>query len=379
MLRFIKKKLFLAIAILTLVYFIYFANKKFRTVISENHNAFRSKSSNDTKVLLYWTPFWNTWHYFMGYGFEPFKDCEYKNCYATKDRNLVPLEEVNALLFHTSYNKEEHGVPWIRLPHQVYIIMNVEAPIYIYADLKSYASYFNWTMTYRFDSDIVRRHGFVFKEETGYKMPSKEFVQNKTKLAAWMVTNCRTPGRREELGKEIQKFMNVDVYGRCGNLTCAKKKGDPKISAAECYDMIEKNYKFYFAWENSYCTDYATEKLYNVLVKDVVPVVYGAGDYKRAAPPNSVLNVADFENASKLAEYLKYLDKNTNEYLKYFEWKKHYRITLSPMHAACQICKKLHEPLKQSIYDNLDEWWWGKNNSICKQEENLPKIVSDLL
>ncbi|KAF2888824.1 hypothetical protein ILUMI_17349 [Ignelater luminosus] len=233
-------------------------------------------------------------------------------------------------------------------------------------------------MTYRFDSDIVRRHGFFFKEETDYKIPSKESIQNKTKLAAWMASNCNAESSRQYLGKEIQKFMNVDVYGRCGNLTCAKKKGDPKISAAECYDMIEKNYKFYFSWENSYCTDYATEKLYNVLVKDVVPVVYGAGDYKRAAPPNSVINVEDFESASKLADYLKYLDKNTDEYLKYFEWKKHYRAILSPS-GACEICEKLHQPVKQSIYYDLYEWWWGKNKSMCKAKKDLPKIISDLL
>ncbi|KAF2900911.1 hypothetical protein ILUMI_05316 [Ignelater luminosus] len=371
-----KRKLFLVVPVLLyLTYFISTHNRSFNATDNYQNNEF--KRSN-TKVLLYWSPFWTTWHYFMGYGFEPFKNCEYKNCYATANRSLIPLEEFDALLFHATYNKKRHGVPWIRLPHQFYIFMNIEAPSYICPNLKQYASYFNWTMTYRFDSDIVRRHGFFFKGETNYKMPTKEFVQNKTKLAAWMVSHCRTGSHREELAKEMMKFMDVDIYGSCGKLKCSRNSGG-KVSSPECYDMIEKNYKFYFSWENSYCTDYATEKLYNVLVKDVVPIVYGAGDYKRAAPPHSVINVEDFESGSKLADYLNYLDKNIEEYLKYFEWKKHYNATSSAIYTACQICKKLHEPLKESVYYDLHRWWWGLNNSMCKRGKNLPKIVSDLL
>ena len=34
------------------------------------------------------------------------------------------------------------------------------------------------------------------------------------------------------------------------------------------------------------------------------------------------IDVSDFKTAKELANYLLYLDTNTEEYLKYFEWKK---------------------------------------------------------
>ena len=47
-------------------------------------------------------------------------------------------------------------------------------------------------------------------------------------------------------------------------------------------------------------------------------------DYAKLLPPNSYINVEDFESPKKLAEYLIFLDKNATEYNKYHKWKKEY-------------------------------------------------------
>jgi hypothetical protein len=41
----------------------------------------------------------------------------------------------------------------------------------------------------------------------------------KTKDAVWIVSNCNTPSKREKYVKEMQKIINVDIFGRCGKLT----------------------------------------------------------------------------------------------------------------------------------------------------------------
>ena len=59
--------------------------------------------------------------------------------------------------------------------------------------------------------------------------------------------------------------------------------------------MMERDYKFYLAFENSKCRDYVTEKFYNALLYSMVPVVYGGGDYEAlGAPPNSYIDARNF-------------------------------------------------------------------------------------
>lgn len=52
----------------------------------------------------------------------------------------------------------------------------------------------------------------------------------------------------------------------------------------------------------------------------------GGADYKALAIPGSYINAMDFSSLKKLAEYLMFLDQNDDEYNKYFEWKKRYKV-----------------------------------------------------
>ena len=55
--------------------------------------------------------------------------------------------------------------------------------------------------------------------------------------------------------------------------------------------------------QSRYCEDYITEKFYrNLYNADIVPIVFGGGDYARDAPPNSFINVDDFKDAKDLAK-----------------------------------------------------------------------------
>ena len=47
------------------------------------------------------------------------------------------------------------------------------------------------------------------------------------------------------------------------------------------------------------CRDYVTEKFYNALMYNAVPVVYGGADYAQLAPKNSYIDVRDFKSGIK--------------------------------------------------------------------------------
>lgn len=77
-------------------------------------------------------------------------------------------------------------------------------------------------------------------------------------MAVAVISNCnRTLNNRLEFISELQKYIDVDVYGKCGNFSCSK------TNHHECMSMFEKDYKFYLALENSNCVDYITEKYFN--------------------------------------------------------------------------------------------------------------------
>ena len=171
-------------------------------------------------------------------------------------------------------------------------------------------------------------------------------MNNKTEFASWLVSNCNTKSKRETLVEELRKHLpanKIHVYGKCGSMKCS---GDSPDDREGCWTMLEQKYKFYLALENSICPDYVTEKMFEALKHDIVPIVLGGADYNRIFPQNSFINMMDFKNMSSLAEYLMKLDNDDALYAKYFSWKSNYTVKNSKYdtnQAHCDLCQKLHK------------------------------------
>ncbi|XP_063232137.1 alpha-(1,3)-fucosyltransferase C-like [Bacillus rossius redtenbacheri] len=248
-----------------------------------------------------------------------------------------------------------------RNPRQRYVFYLMEPPGVYRTRLKDFPGFFNWTMTYRRDSDVHRPYG-IFLPRNGSlgRADNTTLAPAKKGLVAWFVSKCKTASRREDYVQELRKHVRVDVYGKCGNLKCRGRMSE------ECYRMLDRRYKFYLSFENSLCRDYATEKLFAVMRHDVVPVVYGGADYREVAPPGSYVDTNDFANPERLAEHLKYLDANPREYAKYLSWKRSYRVDRAPMsRAMCQLCAMLNDPsLPPKSYPSIHEWYSGAG--VCR-------------
>ena len=92
-------------------------------------------------------------------------------------------------------------------------------------------------------------------------------------------------------------IIQVDVFGACGSGKCE-----------DCPVTVERDYMFYLSFENSLCDQYVTEKLWQWLKKDIVPVVMGQHNYSAIVPPHSVINAMDFPEPKDLASHLR--DRN---------------------------------------------------------------------
>lgn len=323
--------------------------------------------------LLLWTPYfskplWGLEKY--GGRIQP-ETCPVTNCYATRDRSR--LEFSQAVLFHLP-DLNYRIRPSFKQRAQIWIAYMREGACYMPHGrfrkfVKLYNGYFNWTMGFYRDCDIHIPYGYIRKRKMAVKSHRVHIngFRSKKKLVAWFASNCNTIGKREKYIAELQKYVDVDIYGECGTTKCTGKYN------GTCLEMLGATYKFYLAFENSFSEDYVTEKLYKTLPYDVVPVVRGGANYRDLGmPSHSYINTADFKSPKALAGYMLYLHRHQEKYMEYLKWKDEFEGgTYSPQYMFCEICQKLNKELgvperfrKPHVYKDINSWLNGK---VCKK------------
>lgn len=348
------------------------------------------KNKTELKTILYWNEFYGRYDtYDFGFGHEAFieKNCPNTNCFATKDRHLLPsLEMYDAIIIHI------RGLPndWpiVRSNQQRYVMLSIDAPIKLYEYKHLEKLRFNWTMTYRLDSDfpipyawidrtlpLPAPHGSTLLQRFISSHGKKAVIQgpnladNKIGFAVQFVSNCHSSSKREAYVRELRRFIPIDIYGKCGEFKCPKEKG------WQCYKEAESKYKFYLAFENSVCRDYVTEQFFNMYNLNMIPVVLGGANYSAIAPPHSFINAADFPNPKALAHYLKLLDADDAKFNEYFWWRNFYARKFRHHQAICDLCQRLHTDKEHKTYDNMQDWWVNQakcsSNYIISQDDMI--------
>ena len=246
-------------------------------------------------------------------------------------------------------------LPPDRNADQAWIFFGVETPAYlskIYSHYRpTWKNSFNWSMTYRLDSDIVTPYGYLKPRKNILPRNYSKIFRMKTKFAAWLVSNCGALSGRDEFVKKMKaQGIQIDIYGRCGK----QLQSDP-------YKMISTEYKFYLGFENSLCSDYITEKFFRYFNLDVVLVLRGGADYKKLLPDGIYINTANFDSVSELVRYLKHVGSNETLYTAYLRRKDMYEtvpVIETRCLSFCALCRKLN---------NLDAY--------RKNYETIPKYM----
>jgi len=307
---------------------------------------------------------------------ERFRDCAESRCRATVDRAEFNVSD--AVIFHTQpADFQAQDLPGHRWPHQRFVMYFYEPHMYSSRATMSLAPahFFNWTLTWRRTSDIPgteygayqliddslqRRH---VKDHNAFGEESLDDfygvnITARTRLVAWFNSHCPTPIGREDLAAELARYVPIDIYGRCGNLTCVKRKNH---ESDECDAMLADHYLFYLSFENSFCDDYVTEKLFRPLRLGVVPVVLGGAHYSQFAPPGSYIDVLDFASVQQLAAHLSELAANRRHYARHLQWRRHFRVPDRSDESWCRLCSMLHDDtLPAKSYENVAAWWFDE-------------------
>ena len=176
--------------------------------------------------------------------------------------------------------------------------------------------------------------------------------------------------------EKLQEFIDVDIYGGCyaNNLECGKD------DVQGCWDTIASKYKFYLSFENSICKDYVTEKFFDPLQRNIIPIVLGGANYSQIAPPHSFIDALGPESTEHMAKLLKKIDENDALYASYFWWKDFYKVGgFSPQDRAkapCTVCQMLHqEKVEESeVYQDMNKWWVEDANCQWYTKQVIPEV-----
>ena len=151
-------------------------------------------------------------------------------------------------------------IPVRRSPHQTYLMFSIE-PFSHCAYLTPWeetvlADFFNATISFRRDSDIPVPYGWV-EPRRGAAGPDSEAVlqaawprtpeqaeltarlHQKTGHSVWLASHCWTDSGREEYVKELSRWHNVTVAGKCASLLNQQPASNVNLS----------HFYFYLAFE----------------------------------------------------------------------------------------------------------------------------------
>lgn len=229
-----------------------------------------------------------------------FLNCEYKNCFVTDEVSYFDdITDFDVIMFNV-YNLQRGwnatDLPIKRSEDQRYVFVALEPAAYFRLSTH-YNNFFNLTWTYKLNSDAIfpyisvknKRGEIIGPKKEMYWMdmnkmkPITKNVKNKLKkkktAAAWIVSNCGATSNRNDFVNMLQTNLtnydlSVDIFGDCGDRECPRDDREN-----ECYALIESDYYFYLAFENSFCEDYVSEKVLRALQHFTVPIVFGGANY----------------------------------------------------------------------------------------------------
>lgn len=305
---------------------------------------FSTKSDkNVTTVLIWLWPFGQT--YDLNVCSSLFN---IEGCYITADKNLYNKSD-GVIIHHRDICTDLSNLPPTQRPSfQKWVWMNLESPSHS-SQLPGIENLFNLTLNYRQDADIEVPYGSIVAAEG-----EEDFVPpSKNKLICWIVSNWNQDHVRVKYYNELYKHIEVHAYGQAFGEYITDQDYFPTM--ASC--------KFYLAFENSIHKDYITEKLYNPLSVGTVPIVLGPPrhNYENFIQGDAFIHVDDFTSPKELADYLLLLDKNEEMYLRYFEWRRHFKVKKAFFWAehTCLACDYLRRHKEYKAFNNLDKWFWG--------------------
>lgn len=241
--------------------------------------------------------------------------------FKTDDINLSDIEFVFdesydiIIFFNYIFGKYDKSKKAYVFPHE---------PTWAGTHQKNYLEYPNLTV-FGFDKNIYKGNciesiAFTFYGGRGPWVDKLDFWSyenlkqiwlNKTKSISSSITDisnsssstCLYP-QRYKLGNYINENLKfIDVYGGWGNnLSHVSERKESLI-----------NYKFNLVIENEYYNNWITEKFYDCVLTDTIPIYFGCKNIKEIYPEDGYILINDINNIEEIKDLLIHINNNADE------------------------------------------------------------------
>lgn len=142
----------------------------------------------------------------------------------------------------------------------------------------------------------------------------EKVMASKTRFCSFVVSNPNLKKTRHRIDffNRLSKYQPVDSGGKVlNNLGYTI----PGYSAGKLEFL--KPYKFNISFENRSLPGYTTEKIFEAMQANCLPIYWGNPEIGREFNPKSFLNYFDFPNEDALIEKIIELDQDDTKYLEY--------------------------------------------------------------
>ncbi|GMT11278.1 hypothetical protein PFISCL1PPCAC_2575, partial [Pristionchus fissidentatus] len=286
-------------------------------------------SEEEIPTILSWTPFFGS-HVNHQWFQERLSD---EKC--PKQCRFVPrsdelnhsITDYDGVIFHTR-DVSLSDLPKSRKSDQLYLLFSLEAPgNRAEGTLQKFPPfYFNRTVGY----SSLNHYVFDYDRLADANL-TKDAVKAKNQSILAVISNCHTASGRESLMKVLWAQMDITLRGRCY---------EKSVSGDELENLI-KTHRFVIAMENTACMEYVTEKAFRYKSL-IVPIVLSRELVKDVLPADSFIAVDDFDDVTELKDRISTLQRNDDEYMKYFAWMDREEDQGMRFKGICKLCTDLH-------------------------------------
>ena len=305
--------------------------------------------------------------------------CKYTNDKSRLNASTAVMGDVRV---YRRKNYTPSQIRKLQRPGQYWILYNIESLGFPDNDHPILTpGLFNLSATFQKEADIHLPYGYCVprNNKPPFNVDSIN-IEDKENASLWYVSHCLSNSFRMEYAQKLRKYTQIEMRGKCNhkidNTTATQRRYVPGTFKVQSHLDEISQYKYYLSFENSYCRDYITEKVYKILQDNVftVPIVRGLGPYNHTLPHHSYINAADFPTPKHLAQYLSKLNKNSTQYMEYFKWREKFKCEdfySSRYEWPCRLCQKvcdLRDKKQIKILNNMDIF---KNEAVCLKPKHM--------